>query len=146
MALPTAEPVRVTKQYRMRYRCDNGVVCYESVQEEDGLTCSELLIWNADGNLYRQSIGGVDLAAIRREWEAASPFDKVQVPNDAGRKVWTHLEPEPEPVAVPEPEPVAVPVDPAAAVAVSRDPQYEPWKAPRDAPLSRELSWGPGNP
>jgi hypothetical protein len=141
MALPTAEPVRVAKQYRVLYRCEDGVVCYESVNDTEG---SELLIWNADGNLYRQSIAGVDLGAVRRLWEAASPFDKVRVPDDAGRKVWTHLEPEPEPVAVPEPEPVAVPVDPAAAVTVSRDPQYEPWKAPRDTPLSRALSWGPG--
>jgi hypothetical protein len=57
MALPTAEPVRVAKQYRVLYRCEDGVVCYESVNDTEG---SELLIWNADGNLYRQSIAGVD--------------------------------------------------------------------------------------
>ena len=94
-----------------------GCAAFEAVfLDEDGVTCSELFIWNADGNLYREVIGGVDLTTIRRDWEAASPFDKVQVPDDAGRKAWTHLdlelepEPEPAPEPAPEPEPEIPPV------------------------------------
>jgi hypothetical protein len=44
-----------------------GCAAFEAVfLDENGVTCSELLIWNADGNLYRQHITGVDLGAVRR--------------------------------------------------------------------------------
>jgi hypothetical protein len=55
---------------------------------------------------------------------------------------------------IPTPEPESelahnAPVDPApvaepAAVTVSKDPQYEPWKAPRESELARRMAWGPG--
>jgi hypothetical protein len=57
-----------------------------------------------DGSMFEERWSG--LAGVREALDAASPFDKVLVPDDAGRKVWTHLdatEDEP-PAAVPEPE------------------------------------------
>ena len=57
-----------------------------------------------DGTVYEERWSG--LAGVREAWEATSPaFGAVLVPNDQGQKVWTHLEPEPEPG--PELEPVA---------------------------------------
>ncbi len=89
-------PVAVSREYVLVWRTDD-CAAYESVYvDENGVTCSELLIWDADGSRYREVIGGVDLIGLRRGWEAASPFDKMRVPDDAGRKVWTHLGPEPE--------------------------------------------------
>ena len=63
---------------------------------------------------------GLDLDTITEVWESASPFNKVQVPDDAGRKVWTHLEPKPEPGPAPEPEPAPEPVVPAAVESTAR--------------------------
>ena len=82
------------------------------------MTCSELVIWDSDGSRYREVICGADLTTIRCDWEAASPFDKVQVPDDAGRKVWTHLVEDEPLAAVPEPEP--------APASRRVDPQYQP--------------------
>jgi hypothetical protein len=122
--------VAASREYAEVWRTDD-CAAFESVYaDENGVTCSELVIWSADGSRYREVIGGVDLAKIRRDWEAASPqhFNSVLVPDDAGRKVWTHLEP--EPVAEPVPEPVPDRVERSAkdVAAVPRDPQDEPYK------------------
>jgi hypothetical protein len=131
--------VAASREYVLVWRTDD-CAAYESVYvDKNGVTCSELVIWSADGSRYREVIGGADLTTIRRDWEAASPFDKVQVPDDAGRKVWTHLdatEDEP-PAAVPEPEP---------ALASRRvDPQYQP-PASRAGADSLDPASVPGSP
>ena len=95
--------VAVSREYVEIWRTDD-CAAYESVYaDENGLICSELMIWSADGSRYREVIGGLDLTKLCRSWEVASPSGAVLVPDDAGRKVWTHLDP--EPVAEPEPEP-----------------------------------------
>jgi hypothetical protein len=84
--------VAASREYVLVWRTDD-CAAYESVYvDKNGGTCSELVIWSADGSRYREVIGGADLTTIRRDWEAPSPYDKVQVPDDAGRKVWTHLD------------------------------------------------------
>jgi hypothetical protein len=129
--------VAVSREYVEVWRTDD-CAAFESVYvDENGVTCSELVIWDRDGSRYRELICGADLTTIRRDWEAASPFDKVQVPDDAGRKVWTHLVEDEPPAAVLEPEP--------ARVSRRVDPQYEPPKEERDTPFTRWLSWGPGS-
>jgi hypothetical protein len=100
--------VAVSREYVEVWRTDD-CAAFESVYvDENGVTCSELVIWDRDGSRYRELICGADLTTIRRDWEAASPFDKVQVPDDAGRKVWTHLVEDEPPAAVLEPEPARV--------------------------------------
>jgi hypothetical protein len=152
MALPTAETAPVTpkikKQYRLLYRSDDGSAAYESVNDPGEY---ELLTVTADGT-YLHRVYGVGFREIRREWEAATPFDKVLVPDDAGRKRWTHLDvtedelvvgghepasepdPIPEPELVPEPEPV-------------RGMQPVPVAAGPDVTNLADIegrSWGPG--
>jgi hypothetical protein len=84
--------VAASREYVEVWRTDD-CAAYESVYvDKNGVTCSELVIWSADGSRHREVIGGADLTTIRRDWEAASPFDKVLVPEGAGRKVWTHLD------------------------------------------------------
>ena len=135
--------VAVSREYVEIWRTKDCAAFEAVYADENGVICSELMVWHGDGGRYREVIGGVDLTTTRRDWEAASPaFGAVLVPNDAGKKVWTHLEPEPE--LVPERPATPAPVAEPAAPPVSRDPQYEPWKAPRDTPRSRALSWGPG--
>lgn len=103
-----------------------------------------------DGTMFEERWSGV--AGVRGAWEAAAPSPgAVLVPNDAGQKVWTRLEPGPAPAPEPESErpasaavPAAAPAA-AAAPAPGRDLQYEPPKPERDTALSRFLSWGPGN-
>ena len=110
--------VAVSREFVEIWRTD---VCaaYEAVYaDENGVTCTELVVWDKDGSRDREVIGGVNLTTTRRDWEAASPFDKVQVPDDAGRKVWTHLEPEPVAEPVPEPEPDVVRAARALAIQV----------------------------
>jgi hypothetical protein len=78
--------VAAAREYVEIWRTDD-CAAYESVYvDQNGVTCSELVIWDKDGSRYREVIGGVDLTTIRRDWEAARAFDKVQVPDDAGRK------------------------------------------------------------
>jgi hypothetical protein len=135
--------VAASREYVEVWRTDD-CAAYESVYvDKNGVTCSELVIWSADGSRYREVIGGADLTTIRRNWEAASPYDKVLVPDDGGRKVWTNLEPEPQPEAAPEPERAPEPVSPPPPV--KTDPQYEPPKEERNTPITRALRWGPGS-
>ena len=65
-----------------------------------------------DGSISEHRIGG--LAGLREALGAASPYSKVLVPDDAGRKKWTRLDPEPAPELKPEPEAAPTP-EPAAA-------------------------------
>jgi hypothetical protein len=129
------------KKARVLYRNpDKSTV----LQVEDGHD-EILVIVAADGSMFEERWSR--LAGVRKALEAASPhFNAMQVPNDAGRKVWTHLEPEPESVVEPEPEPVIAPV-PAPGPPSNRrvDPQYEPPQEERDTPFTRSLSWGPGS-
>jgi hypothetical protein len=116
-------PVTASRELVEIWRTDD-CAAYESVYlDQNGVVCSELVIWDRNGGRYREVIGGVDLTTIRRDWKAASPqFNSMQVPDDAGRKVWTHLEPKPEPKPVVEPELKPEPVpEPAFAPAVSPD-------------------------
>ena len=102
MTAPVA--VAVSREYVEIWRI-KGCAAFEAVYaDENGVTCSELLVWNADGDRSCYTMLGIDMGELCRHWEAASPaFGAMQVPNDAGRKVWTHLEPE-------EDEPVDVPI------------------------------------
>jgi hypothetical protein len=117
------------KKARVLYRNPDGSTVLHVEDEHDEI----LVTVEEDGTMFEERWAGV--AGVREAWEAASPhFNAMQVPNDAGRKVWTHLEPEPEPVAEPAPEPQR-----------RVDPQYEPPREERDTPFTRWLSWGPGS-
>jgi hypothetical protein len=143
--MTTSAVPKITKQYRLLWRMD-GTACYATVTDEG----SELLLIHADGAMSRSIIGGVCLDCV---------FGTCTWPDCPRRNGLVETVPEPVPVldtadapAVIEPESELVlerkapaPVAEPAAVTVSGDPQYEPWKAPRDTPLSRTLSWGPGN-
>jgi hypothetical protein len=99
-----------------------------------------LLSVDPDGSMSEYRIVGFG-AGVGEAWEATAPGSgAMRVPDDAGRKVWTHLEPEP----VAEPKPAPAKPEPTAPVPVSRDPQYEPYKPPRDNELTRRMAWGPG--
>jgi hypothetical protein len=87
------------KKAKVLYRNPDRSTVLQVEDEHDEI----LVLVAADGSMYEERIAG--LAGVREALDAASPYDKVLVPNDAGRKVWTHLEPEPEPVVEPEPEP-----------------------------------------
>lgn len=60
MALLTTEKapatLRITKQYRALCRCENGLVCYVSVNDTEG---SDLLLVRPDGSMHRHIIIGV---------------------------------------------------------------------------------------
>jgi hypothetical protein len=59
MASLTAErgpAVQIAKQYRVRYRSDNGCVTYESLNDTEG---SELLTVAPDGSLFSHVIVGL---------------------------------------------------------------------------------------
>jgi hypothetical protein len=122
---------KATKLYR---NPDGSTVLHVDDEHDEILVTVE-----PDGSMFEERWSG--LAGVREALEAASPhFNAMQVPNDAERKVWTHLEPEPEPVVEPEPEPAHGP-PPGRRV----DPQYEAPKEERDTPFTRSLSWGPDN-
>lgn len=127
--------VAASREYVEVWRTDD-CAAYESVYvDKNGVTCSELVIWSADGSRYREVIGGADLTTIRRDWEAASPFDKVLVPEGAGRKVWTHLD------ATEDEPPAAAPASPVSPP----DPQYQP-PSPRTGADSLDPASAPGSP
>ena len=124
------------KKAKVLYRNPDGstVLQVEDPHDEILVTVEE------DGTMFEERWAGV--AGVREAWEAASPASgAVLVPDDAGRKVWTQLGP--EPVAAPLPAPPEPKPEPARAP-VSRDPQYEPWKPPRESELTRRMAWGPG--
>jgi hypothetical protein len=87
------------KKAKVLYRNPDRSTVLQVEDEHDEI----LVLVAADGSMYEERIAG--LAGVREALDAVSPYDKVLVPNDVGRKVWTHLEPEPEPVVEPEPEP-----------------------------------------
>ena len=60
------------------YRLDDGSATYESVNDPG---CHELLTVAADGT-YLHRVCGVDSGEVRRQWEAASPFNSVLVPKN----------------------------------------------------------------
>lgn len=96
----TGSDIEITKRYRLLYREPDGDATYESVGGPD----YELLTISKDGSVSRE-VWGMDLAGIREHWEATSPYSKVLVPDDAGRKVWTQLDaPEPAPQTATAPE------------------------------------------
>jgi hypothetical protein len=128
------------KKARILYRNPDKSTVLHVEDEHDEI----LVIVADDGSMSEHRVAG--LAGVGAALKAASPYDKVLVPNDAGRKVWTYLEPEPESVVEPEPEPVAAPAPaPGPSPDRSMDPQYEPPREERDTPFTRWLSWGPGN-
>ena len=89
------------KKAKILYRNPDKSTVLQVEDEHD-----EILVTVAeDGSMSEHRVFG--LAGVGAALKAASPFDKIRVPNDAGQKHWTRLEPEPEPVAVVEPEPVA---------------------------------------
>ena len=56
--------VAVSREYVEIWRTDD-CAAYESVfVDENGVTCSEFVIWSADGSRYREVIGGADLTTI----------------------------------------------------------------------------------
>ncbi len=118
--------VAVSRELVEIWRTDD-CAAYESVYlDQNGVICTELVIWDKDGNRYREVIGGVDLTTIRRDWAASSPYSKMLLPDDSGQKVWTNLEP--EAVAAPTPEP------PAHVPASERLTAPEPEAAPTPEP------------
>jgi hypothetical protein len=137
--------VTVSREFVEIWRTDD-CAAYESVYlDSNGVVCTELVIWDRDGSRYREVIGSVDLSTTRRDWEAAAPGSgAVLVPDDAGRKVWQHLGPEPEPELAHNAPVETAPVAEPAAVTVSKDSQYEPYKPPRESELARRMAWGPG--
>ena len=139
------------KKAKKLYRNPDGSTVLHVDDEHDEI----LVTVAADGSMYEHRVFG--LAGVREALNAASPYDKVLVPDDAGRKVWTHLVEDEPPAAgtptesatregtsslpIPEPEPASAGPPPGRRV----DPQYEPPKEERDTPFTRSLSWGPGS-
>ena len=127
------------KKAKVLYRNPDGSTVLHVDDEHDEI----LVTVEPDGSMSEHRIAGV--AGLREGVMAANPYDKVLVPNDAGRNVWTHLDAPPPaedepPTAVPEPEP-----EPANPPGRRVDPQYEPPKPERPStPFTRSLSWGPG--
>ena len=116
------------KKAKILYRNPDKSTVLRVEDEHDEI----LVTVEEDRTMYEERWSGV--AGVREAWEAAAPSPgPVLVPNDAGQKVCTHLEPEP----ALEPEGVT----PAA---LGRDLQYEPPKPDREGPLQRLMSWGPG--
>jgi hypothetical protein len=122
------------KKAKKLYRNPDGSTVLHVEDEYDEI----LVTVEPDGSMFEERWSG--LAGVREALAAASPSNKVLVPNDAGRKVWTHLESVLEDEPPPEPEPAPGP-PPDRRV----DPQYEPPKEERDTPFTRWLSWGPGS-
>jgi hypothetical protein len=122
------------KKARVLYRNPDGSTVLHVEDEHDEI----LVTVDPDGSMLEERWSG--LAGVGEALAAASPYDKMQVPNDAERKVWTHLVEDEPPAAVPEPEPALGPPPGRRVV-----PQYEPPREERDTPFTRWLSWGPGN-
>ena len=61
-----------------------------------------MVIVDPDGSMMVERIAG--LASVRETLEAASPYDKVLVPDDTGQKKWERLDAEPAPKTAPVPE------------------------------------------
>jgi hypothetical protein len=124
------------KKARVLYRNPDGSTVLHVEDEHDEI----LVTVDPDGSMLEERWSG--LAGVGEALAAASPFDKVQVPDDVGRKVWTHLVEDEPPAAAPVLEPAAAPEPPPGRRV---DPQYEPPKEERDTPFTRWLSWGPGS-
>jgi hypothetical protein len=108
------------KKAKLLYRNPDKSVVLQVEDPHDEI----LVTVEPDGTMFEERWSGV--AGVREAWEAAAPRSGAMlVPDDSGQKVWTHLEPEPEPG--PELEPVA---EPARAITPIRtDP------APGPAPV-----------
>jgi hypothetical protein len=153
MELPTAEaPPTLAKRYRARYRCNGGSVCYESVRDVEGYA---LLFVGLDGSMDSTMITGLCgpcMFAAERNRPACGLGDQCpRVKSEARNAKLATPRERPAPAAISAPvaarattAPAAEPDTPAAPT-VSRDPQYEPYRVPRDTAASRRLSWGPGN-
>jgi hypothetical protein len=99
------------------YRNPDGSTVLHVDDEHDEI----LVTVDPDGSMLEERWSG--LAGVGEALAAASPYDKMQVPNAAGRKVWTHLIEDESPAAVPEPEPEPAPGPPPSRRV---DPQYQP--------------------
>jgi hypothetical protein len=108
MVLPTAEAPaspRVAKRFRVRYRRDNGLVCFESVHDAEGY---ELLLVRRDGVMHSTMITGMCgpcMHAAERDRPACGlgdqcPREKSKARNSA-IPVAAAVTPEPEPSAPP---------------------------------------------
>jgi hypothetical protein len=86
------------KKAKLLYRNPDGSTVLQVEDEHDEI----LVTVKEDRTMFEERWSGV--AGVREAWEAAAPGPgAMRVPDDAGRKVWTHLEPEPEPGAAPTP-------------------------------------------
>ena len=132
------------KVAKFLYRNSDGSTVLQVEDEHDEI----LVTVEEDGTMFEERWTGV--AGVREAWlAAASHFNPMLVPDAVtGRKSWQRLESKPEPVAAPTPAPAPAPepepIPAPAPVSVSGDPQYEPWKAPRESELTRGMAWGPG--